>query len=135
MSSDSNKIGQSTLRIDKWLWAARFYKTRSMASDAVNGGHVHLNNQRCKSSKTVQVGDEIRITKGSTHFTIIVEKLSARRGPATQAGELYSETNESIEKREFIRMQRKANMLANPHPTRRPDKRQRRQLKAWQGKS
>ena len=135
MSPDSNKTAQAGLRVDKWLWAARFYKTRSMASDAVNGGHVHVNDQRCKSSKSIQVGDEIRITKGSTQFTIIVDQLSAKRGSAIQASELYTEKDESIEKRELMRLQRKANMLANPHPTRRPDKRQRRQLKAWQDKS
>ena len=135
MSARSSSIRANNIRLDKWLWAARFYKTRSMASDAVNGGHVHVNGQRCKSSRTVQVGEEIRITKGGMQFTIIVEHLSAKRGSAKQASELYTETEASLEKRELLRAQRKLNVMANPHPTRRPDKRQRRQLKAWQDKS
>ncbi|MGD8925881.1 MAG: S4 domain-containing protein [Thioalkalispiraceae bacterium] len=140
MSSDHNNarlagIHSANVRLDKWLWAARFYKTRSMASDAVNGGHVHVNGQRCKSSRSVQIGDQIRITKGSLVFTIIVKNLSEKRGTARQAAELYTETQESIEKRELTRLQRKAHNMANPHPVRKPDKRQRRQLKAWQGKT
>jgi len=135
MPTKTSNDRANAIRLDKWLWAARFYKTRSMASDAVNGGHVHVNGQRCKSSKAVQVGDEIKIIKGSTPFTVIIDNVSARRGSATQASELYTETEESIDKRELLGLQRKANLLANPHPSRRPDKRQRRQLKAWQGKS
>ncbi len=123
------------IRLDKWLWAARFYKTRSMASDAVNGGHVHINSQRCKASKTVQIDDQIRIKKSGLQFTILVKRLSAKRGSATQASELYVETEESLNNRELTQMQRKANAMANPHPARKPDKRQRRQLKAWQDKS
>jgi ribosome-associated heat shock protein Hsp15 len=140
MSPDSNNARPAgshaaSVRLDKWLWAARFYKTRSMAGDAVNGGHVHVNGQRCKSSRSVHVGDEIRITKGSLVFTILVDNLSEKRGAAKQAAALYTETEESLEKRELTRLQRKAHNLANPHPARKPDKRQRRQLKAWQGKT
>jgi len=123
------------IRLDKWLWAARFYKTRSMATEAVNGGHVHVNSQRCKASKNVLVGDEIRIKKSGTQFTVVVKMLSEKRGSATQARELYSETEQSIEQRELSSVQRKLNALANPHPTRKPDKRQRRQLRAWQDKT
>lgn len=123
------------IRLDKWLWAARFYKTRSMASDAVNGGHVHINNQRCKASKSIQLDDQIRIKKSSMQFTVLVKMLSDKRGSATQASELYIETEESLKNRELTQLQRKANVLANPHPSRKPDKRQRRQLKAWQDKS
>jgi len=123
------------IRLDKWLWAARFYKTRSMASDAVNGGHVHINGQRCKASKPVQLDDEIRIKKSGIQLTVLIKALSDKRGAAPQAALLYSETEESINSRELTSIQRKANAMANPHPTRKPDKRQRRQLKAWQDKS
>jgi len=125
----------TNIRLDKWLWAARFYKTRSLASTAVNGGHVHVNNQRCKASKTVQIDDEIRIKKSGIQFTVLVKNLSDKRGSATQASELYIETEESIEQRELSSVQRKLNAMANPHPTRKPDKRQRRQLRAWQDKT
>jgi ribosome-associated heat shock protein Hsp15 len=121
-------------RLDKWLWAARFYKTRSLASDAVSGGHVRINGVRCKAARAVQVGDEIRITKGSTQFTIRVDALSDKRGSAQQASKLYTETEQSIEQRELMRAQRKLNAMANPHPARKPDKRQRRKLRAWQEK-
>lgn len=127
-------MGDSLPRLDKWLWAARFYKTRSLASDAVTGGHVHVNGQRSKAARAVQVGDEIRITKGTTQFTILVNELSDKRGSAQQASKLYTETAHSIEQREMMRSQRKLNAMANPHPARKPDKRQRRKLKAWQDK-
>lgn len=135
MSNQVTSSGADTVRLDKWLWAARFYKTRALATEAVNGGHVHVNGQRCKSSKVVQIGNEIHITKGGFSFTVIVDGLLGKRGSATLAGELYTETAASIEARELQRTQRKLNAMANPHPTRRPDKRQRRQLKTWQGKS
>jgi ribosome-associated heat shock protein Hsp15 len=106
-----------------------------VASDAVNGGHVHVNGQRSKSSRSVQIGDEIKITKGRLVFTVLVDNVADRRGSAKQAAELYTETQESIEKRELTRLQTKAHNLANPHPARKPDKRQRRQLKAWQDKT
>ena len=120
------------VRLDKWLWAARFYKTRSLATDAVIGGHVRVNGQRVKASRQVQIDDEIRITKSGEQITANVLGLSARRGSATQAQQLYQETEQSIEQRDLSRMQRKINAMANPRPRGKPDKRQRRQLKAWQ---
>jgi len=121
-----------TLRIDKWLWASRFYKTRSLASDAVNGGHVHLNGQRSKSSKSVRVGDELKIRKAGHTFIVTVTNLSERRGSASEASKLYEEHEDSIQARELHQSQRRMDALANPRPTSRPDKRQRRQLKNWQ---
>jgi len=121
----------TTVRIDKWLWAARFYKTRPLASEAVNGGHVHVNDVRCKSSRPVQLDDTIKITKSSLRFVVVVKELAAKRGSAPQAQKMYEETPESIEQRELQRTQRALNAMANPHPEGRPDKRQRRQLKKW----
>lgn len=123
------------VRIDKWLWAARFYKTRQLATEAVNGGHVHINGKRCKPSRLVQINDHIVIRKDSTKFEIKLTGLSDKRGSAPQAQMLYAELAQSIEQRELEKIQRRSLKLANPHPTRRPDKRQRRQLKAWQDRT
>lgn len=121
-----------SLRIDKWLWTARFYKTRALASEAVNGGHVHLNGQRTRAARTVKAGDVLKISKAGLMYTITVQGLSDRRGPASEARKLYVEHEQSIQARELFQAQRKINALANPRPARRPDKRQRRQLKKWQ---
>ena len=125
----------SAVRLDKWLWAARFYKTRQLATEAVNGGHVHVNGQRCKPSRVVHINDEIEIRKGTAKYAIKVTGLSDKRGSAQLAQELYAEHPHSIEQRELEKLQRRSLKLANPHPSRRPDKRQRRQIKAWQERS
>ncbi len=79
------------VRLDKWLWAARFFKTRAMATEAINGGHVHLNGSRPKPSRTLSIGDELTIQKGQDSFEITVLQLSDKRGPASIARELYEE--------------------------------------------
>jgi ribosome-associated heat shock protein Hsp15 len=122
------------VRIDKWLWAARLYKTRTLAADAVNGGHVHVNGQRCKASRLVQIGEVLKITKAGHIYTIEIDAISDRRGPAIEAQRLYTETEASLQARELDGMQRKLNAMANPWPSSRPDKRQRRQLKNWRNK-
>ena len=96
------------VRLDKWLWAARFFKTRSLASDAINGGKIQLNGHRAKRAKHVQVGDEIRIRKGPYEQLVVVRGLSERRGPAPVAQTLYEETAESHHKREMLAMQLKS---------------------------
>jgi len=112
-------------RLDKWLWSARFYKTRVLAVEAINGGHVHVNGQRIKPARTIRVGDAIVITKGQYHWRLVVEALAQRRGPATEARRLYSEDADSIQQREAMRTEIK---LMSPVPTKRPDKRQRRRI-------
>ena len=112
-------------RLDKWLWSARFYKTRLQAVEAINGGHVHVNGQHSKPSKLVRVGDEIEITKGPYRWQLVIEALAQRRGPAIEARQLYSEQAESMRQREAMRAERK---LVAPVPTKRPDKRQRRKI-------
>jgi ribosome-associated heat shock protein Hsp15 len=94
------------LRIDKWLWAARFYKTRSLAADAVDAGKVLVNGQRVKPAKTLKVGDELQIRAHGAEYTVKVLALSDRRGPAPQAALLYEETAESKRKREEARLTR-----------------------------
>lgn len=124
----------SGVRIDKWLWAARFYKTRTLAADAVNGGHVHINGQRSKASRCVQAKDVLKITRAGHTYIIEIDAISDRRGTASEAQQLYTETAASLQARELDRMQRKLNAMASPRPSRRPDKRQRRQLKNWRNK-
>ncbi len=120
--------GSARVRLDKWLWAARFYKTRALATEAVNGGRVHVNGQRVKPAREVREGDEIQITRpGATPMVIHVRGLSNRRGPATEAQALYEETPESEAAREHDRLMRKT---APPPPGAelgaRPTKRDRR---------
>src|SRR4029077_8614022 len=88
------------VRIDKWLWAARFYKTRSLATDAVLGGHVQLNGVRVQPAKEVRAGDELYVRIGTQHWSLVVRDVSARRGPATVARGLYEEREESAAARE-----------------------------------
>lgn len=122
-AAESDKV-----RLDKWLWAARFFKTRALATEAINGGHVHLNGQRPKPSRPLQEGDELVIRKGQEEFHVLVRELSSRRGPATVAQQLYEETAESREKREALREQRRLERAAAPAPARRPDKKGRRKI-------
>ena len=117
-----------TVRLDKWLWAARFYKTRSIAKEMINGGKVHYNGQRAKSSKQAEVGAKIRLRQGHDDREIIIAQLSEHRQGAAIAQTLYEETAESISKRAFNAEARRLNILNNPAPENKPDKKQRRQL-------
>lgn len=124
----------SRVRIDKWLWAARFFRTRSLAAEAVNGGHVHINGERGKPAHAIKIGDELKITRAGATYIVAVTALSDRRGSATAAQALYCESDASIARREHERELRRLNALVSPRPQRRPDKRERRQLKAWRDK-
>lgn len=115
------------IRLDKWLWAARFYKTRSIARNMVDGGKVHYNGQRSKPSKIVEIGAIITLRQGNEEKTVTIEQISGQRRGAPEAQLLYSETEDSIKKREQYATQRKLNAL-NPSPERRPDKKQRRDI-------
>lgn len=121
--SDADKI-----RLDKWLWAARFFKTRSLATVAISGGHVHLNGARVKPSRSVKLDDELRIKKGSVEFTVHIRGLSGRRGPASVAQTLYEETEASRSQRETQSEQRRLMADAGPRPDKRPSKRDRRHI-------
>ena len=118
------------VRIDKWLWAARFFKTRSLATEAVAGGRVHMDGQRVKPAKDVRVGDRLEITIGEAIFAVEVLGLADKRGPASQAQGLYEESEESRARRE---RQRELRRMAPPlgHDLQgRPSKRDRRRLEA-----
>ncbi|SUP11037.1 ribosome-associated heat shock protein implicated in the recycling of the 50S subunit (S4-like protein) [Vibrio metschnikovii] len=118
---------EQAVRLDKWLWAARFYKTRALAREMVEGGKVHYNGQRSKPSKAVEVGAMITLRQGNEEKTVVIEQIAQQRRGAAEAQALYSETSESIVKRERQALLRKLN-AHNPSPERRPDKKQRRDL-------
>jgi ribosome-associated heat shock protein Hsp15 len=118
------------VRVDKWLWAARFYKTRSLATDAVAGGRVHVNGVRVKPSKEIRVDDELKLTFGSLRRTVVVAGLSEKRGPASVAATLYVETPESVEAREQHALERRAARPLGADLGARPTKLDRRRLDA-----
>jgi ribosome-associated heat shock protein Hsp15 len=116
------------VRLDKWLWAARFFKTRSLATDAVDGGKVRLNGDRIKPARNVQPGDLLDIDNGSAAWQVRVTGLSAQRGSATQARLLYAETDVSVQKRQHEAEQRKLFSEPGADQKGRPTKRDRRLL-------
>ena len=116
------------VRLDKWLWAARFYKTRAIAREMIEGGKVHYNGQRSKPGKVVELNAELTLRQGNDERTVVVVGITAQRRPASEAQQLYHETDASIEKREKMAQARKMNALTMPHPDRRPDKKERRDL-------
>ena len=125
-----NKTDQEKLRIDKWLWAARFYKTRSLAADAVECGKVLVNRVRVKPAKLLAAGDTLTIRLGPYQHVIIVLALSNKRGPATEAQKMYQETEDSRLRREVLALELKA----QPEPTAhegRPTKRDRREIEKF----
>lgn len=123
----------SRLRIDKWLWAARFFKTRSLASDAVDGGKVHVNGERVKPAKAVKVADHLEIRIGAYTWQVQVLGLSDRRGPAPEAQKLYTESESSRAAREALAAQIRAGRPVNPLQKGRPTKKARRELDRFQG--
>jgi len=121
------------VRIDKWLWAARFFKTRSMATEAVTGGKVHCNGQRVKPSRVVQVGDVLRIQRGAVEMMVAVMGVNDQRRPAKEAALLYQETAASLEAREKQREDRQLmrSIHENARPAGRPSKRDRRMIRTF----
>ena len=126
MSKQPEKQQLETMRVDKWLWAARFFKTRSLAKDAIEGGKVHHNGERVKVSKEIRIGMELTIRQGFEQKTIQIRALSSVRGGAPMAQQLYAETEVSIARRELISTQRKLHNLARPDH--RPSKKDRRDI-------
>jgi|TARA_B110000211_G_scaffold85090_1_gene99781 ribosome-associated heat shock protein Hsp15 len=122
------EINQST-RLDKWLWAARFYKTRAIAKQMIDGGKVFYNGQRSKSGKAVAIGDRITIRQGFEEKQVTVIALADRRRDATFAQTLYQETQASIETREKNSLARQQGILLSPASDSKPDKKQRRQIR------
>lgn len=118
----------TAVRLDKWLWAARFFKTRSLAAEAITGGKIEVNGDRAKPSRIVRAGDKLTIRRGPYEWTIVVKDLSRLRGPAPQAQQLYEETDESRRKREAAIARMKFERPPEFHPPRRPSKKDRRAI-------
>lgn len=118
----------AVIRLDKWLWAARIYKTRALARAMIEGGKVHCNGQRSKPGKAVEPGAVLTLHQGYDQRTLVIKGMTEQRRPASEATTLYEETAESIERRERMALARKMNALTMPHPDRRPDKKERRDL-------
>jgi ribosome-associated heat shock protein Hsp15 len=121
------------MRLDKWLWAARLFKTRPLAAEAVNGGRVHVNGQPAKAAREVRPGDELEITQGQVRRTVVVKGEAERRGPASEAALLYEETEESRKARELHAQQRRLAQPAGADLGARPTKRARRRYEQSPG--
>lgn len=119
---------ENRIRLDKWLWAARFFKTRSLAVAAVVGGKVHAGGQRVKPAHAVRMGEVLSIQRGPDQYIVTVKALSDRRGPAKEAVLLYEESSESRERREALGEQRRLSQFGSPLPTGRPTKQDRRRI-------
>jgi len=124
-SDDETPSAAGGLRLDKWLWCTRFFKTRGLAQEAVEGGHVQVNGERAKASRQVRVGDRLRITRERERYEVEVTGIPQRRGPASEARAHYSESAESEAARAAVR---EFNRLTAPVSSGRPDKRERREL-------
>ena len=124
--------GSDRHRIDKWLWCVRFFKTRSIAAQAVSGGRVHVNGERVKPAHSVRVGDRISLTLNGADAEFDVVGLPERRGPAPEAQKHYAETPESAERRARLKEQHRLADLSRPRSEGRPDKRDRRRLARFQ---
>ncbi len=117
---------KQTMRLDKWLWAARFFKTRALATAAISGGKVHVNGDRIKPARRIAPGDSLTVQKGPYRFNITVAGLSNQRRPAEEARSLYTESVESVAARHSVHDERRLQGLDSRRPERRPDKRTRR---------
>jgi ribosome-associated heat shock protein Hsp15 len=128
MRCEDNPVEQ--VRIDKWLWAARFFKTRSAATEAVLGGHVHVGGERVKPARDVRIGDTIEIRRDELRWTVVVTALADRRGPASVAATLYEETSDSVDAREQQRLERRLARPLGADLGARPTKQARRRIEA-----
>jgi ribosome-associated heat shock protein Hsp15 len=125
---------EGRIRLDKWLWAARFFKTRALAAEAVEGGKVELNGDRPKRARPVQVGDEIRVRLGPYEHAVTVRALSGKRGPASEAAGLYEESEASKAKREALAIQLKSLHAVFGPDKGRPTKKDRREIQRLKGR-
>jgi ribosome-associated heat shock protein Hsp15 len=125
-SADDHKV-----RLDKWLWAARFYKTRTLAKEAIEGGKVHYNHQRTKPGKLVEPGATVTLRLGWQVKVVVIDDVSDRRRGAPEAQKLYHETEDSVKRREELAWQRKTLQAAQLPPARRPNKKDRRDIRRF----
>ncbi|KNC68705.1 ribosome-associated heat shock protein Hsp15 [Pseudoalteromonas ardens] len=126
--NQENNLSEVKVRLDKWLWAARFYKTRTIAREMIQGGKVHYNGQRCKPSRMVEAGAVIKLAQGFDEKEVTVLQVMEKRQSAPIAQTLYEESAASLEKRAQNAIARKNNSFFAPRPEHKPDKKQRREL-------
>ena len=124
-----------SVRVDRWLWAARFFKTRGLASEAIQGGRVRVNGTRAKPSKDVRCGDLVEVRIGELSWAVVVRAVADKRGSAAQAALLYAETPESGERREFVLAQRRLAAIPGGETRGRPTKRDRRRIESLRGRN
>ncbi len=124
----------NSARLDKWLWASRFFKTRKNAVEAISGGKVHLNGARTKPSRNVHIGDELEITRENYRYHVEVIGLNDKRRPAKEAQLLYQESDESVKAREDEREMRKMNSAGVQQLDKKPNKKERREMNKWRNK-
>ncbi|MGH8490730.1 MAG: RNA-binding S4 domain-containing protein [Gammaproteobacteria bacterium] len=116
------------IRLDKWLWAARFFKTRALATEAIKGGKIEVNGHKPKPARSVHIHDELRIQRGPFTYDVTVVNLASKRGAATAAARLYQESAESVSRREALALELRAQTLTQPRLPGRPSKRDRRRI-------
>src|SRR5690242_11004584 len=133
MTREAEHETDGRVRLDKWLWAARFYKTRGIAADAIDGGKVDVNGTKAKRAKMVQVGDEVTLRQSPFEHVVVVRGVSERRGPASVAATLYEETADSRARREALATQIRS-MPADDWERGRPTKRDRREIERLRGR-
>lgn len=133
MTSNS-KLPLMSVRLDKWLWAARFFKSRKLATEAISGGKVHLNKTRVKPSRCIKIGDQLDISRDNDKYYIEIIGLNDKRRPAKEAQLLYHEGEESIRTREQEREVRKLSCASVHQSDSRPNKKERRQINKWRGR-
>ena len=134
MSESATETGPGAARIDRWLFGVRLFKSRSLAADAVSGGKVHINHERVKPSREVQVGDTVTFTRSSVVFECVVTSVPLRRGPASEAARCYDETAASKARREEFSARMKVAAALTPRPLERPDKHDRKALRRLRGR-
>lgn len=127
-------MSPESLRIDRWLFATRLFKSRSLAAQAVTGGRVHINGIRVKPSHAVRPGDRVSFVRGATTFDCAVRSIPRRRGPASEAQQCYEETPESRAQRELFVQRMKMAAALSPRPAGRPEKHERRELRRIRGR-
>ena len=128
----TQRTTDESVRLDKWLWAARFFKTRALAAEAIDKGHVDVNDEKAKRSRAVHVGDRVTVRRPPFEHRVAVLAISDQRGPATVAATLYQETAESLARRDVTAAQLRA---AGPAADGRPSKRDRREIDRWRGRA
>jgi ribosome-associated heat shock protein Hsp15 len=128
----TQRTSDQAIRLDKWLWAARFFKTRALAAEAIDKGHVDVNDEKSKRARAVHVGDRITVRRPPFEHRLVVRDLSEQRGPASVAAGLYEETKESRERRDLTAAQLRA---AGTTADGRPNKRDRREIERWRGRA